>query len=258
MKVTLIGYTVSNTVKMETETDGKWVPEGDGDAADLIEFAGRQCYESWNRPNPATATTVGYINNLAHQKHFSVLEHGSLSFRVSGVSRSLTHELVRHRHFSFSQVSQRYVNPVDNQYTGPMDFAMPPLFAADQLAENILVRTWMDAVTGYRALLVRAEELCEEMGVTGHRAKKMAREAARAALPNMTPTALVVTANHHAWFDFFAKRGTIDADQDIRAMAVEILRQCKIAEPNIYELWHITRHTIGKFETEVIVYHGAG
>jgi thymidylate synthase (FAD) len=253
MRVTLVGYTVSHTVNMETETEGKWVPEGDGDAADLIEFAGRQCYESWNRPNPDTATNVGYIRNLMTQNHLSVLEHGSLSFRVSDASRSLTHELVRHRHFSFSQVSQRYVNPVDNAYTSPLDYITPPLFAGDQVAESILTRTWMDAVTGYRALLVRAEQRCEEEGIVGHRAKKMAREAARAALPNMTPTSIVVTANHHAWLDFFGKRGTVDADAEIRALAVEMFRQCKRAEPNIYDRWTVEVVQIGRMNTEVIV-----
>jgi thymidylate synthase (FAD) len=253
MRVTLVGYTQAHWGNMEDETNGQWKAEGDGDAADLIEFAGRQCYESWNRPNSATATNVGYIGNLTDQKHLSVLEHGSLSFRVSGVSRSLTHELVRHRHFSFSQVSQRYVNPVD-QHPDALGFVTPPLFAGDEKAADMLTRAWMDAVTTYRWLLVHAEVRCAELGITNREARKMAREAARAVLPNMTPTAIVVTANHHAWFDFFGKRGTVHADQEIRALAVEIVRQCKTAEPHIYHRWDVEVVQIGQMNTEVITY----
>jgi thymidylate synthase (FAD) len=251
MRVTLVGYTVSNTINMETETDGRWVPEGDGDAADLVEFAGRQCYESWNRPNPDTATNVGYIRNLLNQQHLSVLEHGCLSFRVSDVSRALTHELVRHRHFSFSQVSQRYVNPVDSGT--PSGFVVPPLFQGDTEAQKRLNYVWVQCASQYRALVAIAEEQLEAEGVTGHQARKMAREAARAVLPNMTPTALVVTANHHAWLDFFGKRGTIHADQEIRALAVELFRQAKRAEPNVYDRWTVEVVQIGRMNTEVIV-----
>jgi thymidylate synthase (FAD) len=254
MKITLVGYTISHTSNMIEDTNERWVPDNDGDAGDLAEFAGRQCYESWDRPNPFTATNLGYLQNIVRQKHLSVLEHGSVSFRVSGVSRSLTHELVRHRHFSFSQVSQRYVNPVDSKRAD--DPVVPPLFQYDEASQHIIWNTWIETVRAYRALLVRATDECTRLGITGHQAKKMAREAARAVLPNMTPTALVVTANHHAWFDFLGKRGSIHADQEIRMMAVEMLRQLKRIEPRIYDVWTIEAVTINSFTTEVIEFHG--
>lgn len=80
------------------------------DADDLAEQAGRLCYLSWNRPNPATATNKGYLANIIAQGHFSVLEHASATFYIDGVTRNFTHELIRHRHLSFSEVSQRYVD----------------------------------------------------------------------------------------------------------------------------------------------------
>ena len=77
---------------------------------ELIEFAGRLCYESFDLPNPDTATNEGYVRNIISLGHESVLEHVSVTFYVEGVSRNLTHELIRHRHLSFSELSQRFVN----------------------------------------------------------------------------------------------------------------------------------------------------
>src|SRR5678815_3508448 len=77
---------------------------------ELGEAAGRLCYLSNGRPNPDTATNEGYLANIIAQRHFSVLEHASASFYIDGVSRNFSHELIRHRHLSFSEVSQRYVD----------------------------------------------------------------------------------------------------------------------------------------------------
>jgi thymidylate synthase (FAD) len=85
-----------------------WSTDADGGQA-LAEFAGRACYQSWAKPNPATATNAGYLRHILEVGHLSVLEHGTVSFYLTGISRSLTHELIRHRHFSYSQLSQRYV-----------------------------------------------------------------------------------------------------------------------------------------------------
>jgi thymidylate synthase (FAD) len=88
--------------------DVPWSTDADGGEA-LAEFAGRACYQSWKKPNPATATNAGYLRHILEVGHLSVLEHGTVTFYLTGVSRSFTHELVRHRHFSYSQLSQRYV-----------------------------------------------------------------------------------------------------------------------------------------------------
>jgi thymidylate synthase (FAD) len=88
--------------------DVPWETDADGGQA-LAEFAGRACYQSWDKPNPATATNRGYLRHILEVGHLSVLEHGTVSMYLTGVSRSMTHELVRHRHFSYSQLSQRYV-----------------------------------------------------------------------------------------------------------------------------------------------------
>src|SRR5262245_62842939 len=88
--------------------DVDWSTDADGGEA-LAEFAGRACYQSWSKPNPATATNATYLAHILEVGHLSVLEHGTATFYLTGVSRSLSHEFVRHRHFSYSQLSQRYV-----------------------------------------------------------------------------------------------------------------------------------------------------
>ena len=87
-----------------------WATDAVDDASALVEFAGRACYGSWSRPNPATRSNPAYIGHILNQEHFSVLEHAGFTVMLTGVSRSLTHELTRHRHLSHSQRSQRFVN----------------------------------------------------------------------------------------------------------------------------------------------------
>src|SRR5262245_57695928 len=95
-----------------------WTTDADGGEA-LAEFAGRACYQSWKKPNPATATNAGYLNHILEVGHLSVLEHGSVTFYITGISRSLTPELIRHRRFSYSQLSHRYVQVSDAGMVDP-------------------------------------------------------------------------------------------------------------------------------------------
>ena len=253
MKVHLIAYTVFDHHAMWESTDGAW-DDGDADpfvptgrSANLSEAAGRGCYESWKKPNPETASTEGYLDNIIKQRHFSVLEHGAASFRLTHVSRSLTHELIRHRHFSYSQLSQRFVvlKHEDNVLATLEDVVVPPLLRDDNDAADILLMIWDHAVIAYEDLLNRATILAEKKGLTGRHAKKAAREAARAVLPNMTPTSIIVTGNHRAWREFFEKRGTADADAEIRELAVELFRQLSQLEPEIYQDMRVTTHIDG-------------
>ena len=109
----------------EPPEDVPWTTDADGGEA-LAEFAGRACYQSWSKPNPRTATNAGYLRHILEVGHLSVLEHGSVTFYLTGVSRSLTHELIRHRHFSYSQLSQRYVPERDAAMVEPDVIAADP------------------------------------------------------------------------------------------------------------------------------------
>src|SRR3989440_8584647 len=112
--------------------DVPWTTDAEGGEA-LAEFAGRACYQSWKKPNPATATNAGYLRHILEVGHLSVLEHGTVTFYITGISRSLTHELIRHRHFSFSQLSQRYVPERDAAMVEPDVIAADP-----ELHEKVL------------------------------------------------------------------------------------------------------------------------
>src|SRR5919202_1745131 len=105
--------------------DVPWSTDADGGQA-LAEFAGRACYQSWSKPNPSTATNAGYLRHILDVGHLSVLEHGVVTFYITGISRSLTHELIRHRHFSYSQLSQRYVPERDAKMVEPDVIAADP------------------------------------------------------------------------------------------------------------------------------------
>jgi thymidylate synthase (FAD) len=220
-KVQLIGKT-----EFFPPGDVEWSTDTDGGQA-LAEFAGRACYQSWRKPNPATATNAGYLRHILDVGHLSVLEHGSVTFYITGISRSLTHELIRHRHFSYSQLSQRYVPERDAAMVEPDVIADDPELHAKFLEAA-------DAsVAAYNALLEALQEkFADEPKATLRR--KQARQAARAVLPNATETRIVVTGNYRAWRHFVAMRASEHADVEIRALAVECLRQLQKAAPNVF------------------------
>lgn len=220
------------------QPDVPWKPDTDGGQA-LAEMAGRACYQSWSKPNPATATNAGYINHILEVGHLSVLEHGSVSFYITGISRSLTHELVRHRHFSYSQLSQRYV--------AGASFVMPPAIADTVGDENVgenepIYRIFEDAMTDaerhYNRLLAALDEEFSTLPA-GTGKKKQARQAARSVLPNATETKIVVTGNYRAFRHFIALRATEHADVEIRALAIECLRQLWEIAPSVFRDFNV-------------------
>ncbi len=206
--------------------DVPWTTDAGGGEG-LAEFAGRACYQSWKKPNPATATNAGYLRHILEVGHLSVLEHGSVSFYITGISRSLTHELIRHRHFSYSQLSQRYF-PEKNAA-----MVEPDVIAADPELHAKFQEITEASVAAYTELLAGLEKrFAEEPNATLRR--KQARQAARAVLPNATETRIVVTGNYRAWRHFIAMRASEHADVEIRALAVECLRQLHKAAPNVF------------------------
>lgn len=195
-------------------------------ASQLAEAAGRICYRSWRKPNPETATNKGYLANLIEHKHFSVLEHGSVTFVFEGVSRALTHELVRHRHFSFSQVSGRYVDQVNDEVFIP-DAVKELMQDPNSVVTDLVQEAIQEARYVYQTLL-------NKLKAEGH-TKKHAQQAARFILPTNLTTDIVVTGNHRSWREFIDKRYSEFADPEIRELAGRVLVQLKNLEPNIYQ-----------------------
>lgn len=208
-----------------------WSTDADGGQA-LAEFAGRACYQSWTKPNPATATNAGYLQHILQVGHLSVLEHGSVSFYLTGLSRSLTHELIRHRHFSYSQLSQRYV-PERNA-----SMVEPDVVSADPELHALFQEAADSALKAYTELLAGLEKRFADVPNATLR-RKQARQAARAILPNATETRIVVTGNYRAWRHFIAMRASEHADVEIRALAVECLRRLHHEVPNVFNDFEI-------------------
>jgi thymidylate synthase (FAD) len=212
-RVTVIGrpqFTEPDHLQVE------WLGEPATDGERLIEYAGRICYMSQH--NPAHRSTEEYITNILSQRHGSVLEHATYSVLLEGVSRSLTHELIRHRvGVAISQLSQRFV-------LGELGMVVPP--AVIELGTEFVGR-WQ-----YRAQIVAdvyANQLADlkEGGLTG----KKLKEAARCHLPNEAETKLVFTANIRAWRHMIEARCAEGADAEIRRLFTKVLQVLRTEAP---------------------------
>lgn len=223
---------IANTILFSSPGGYKWnnhntdteVLEMPENADELAEIAGRLCYESWERPNPKTATNQGYLANIIAQRHFSVLEHASATFFISGVSRSLLAELSRHRHLSYSVVSQRYV---DHGQASDKTFVLPPVAEGNHWFLADLASHMQKSQELY-------DEYVEELVKQG-KTRKEARGAARAFLPEATETAMVVTGNMRTWREVIEKRNSTAADAEIRELAQMLLAELKELAPNTFQ-----------------------
>jgi thymidylate synthase (FAD) len=192
----------------------------------LCEAAGRVCYMSFAKPRPGgNATYLGHIKEVGHG---SVLEHAVWNLLFTGVSRSLTHELIRHRAgMGYSQLSQRYVDESIAEYVEPAVIA----------ADTELHRLWLESVAqSHRAYLALAEKLQEKfVGEPDKTARrKAARQAARSVLPNATETKIFVTANARALRNFLEQRGSRHAEPEIRLLAIKLLDVLIKESPNLF------------------------
>lgn len=204
----------------ETDTD---VP-----AEIIAEAAGRTCYMSFGRGRKSNAE---YIERIISSHHGSVLEHAIWNFMITGVSRSLTHELIRHRvGVSYSQLSQRYVDESEARYV------LPPLYRENKE----LASRWLDAIEAAHQAYIDlvgatdpyVAELNPDLSPTDRR--KIVRQSARSVLPNACETKIFISANARALRHFFEMRGSIRADSEIRELAIAIFRLMKEEAPNIF------------------------
>ena len=155
----------------------------------------------------------GVLSTIMESGHFSTLEHASYTFAVDGVSRALTHQLVRHRIASFNQQSQRYV-----KYTGGLSVVKPETVAANPETERVFDEAIDAALSAYAKLL--------DAGVPA--------EDARYLLPNAAETKIVITMNARELLHFFGLRCCNRAQWEIRAMADRMLELAKPTAPYIF------------------------
>jgi thymidylate synthase (FAD) len=218
--------------QFEPPADLGWKSDADGGQA-LAEFAGRACYQAWDKPNPATATNSGYLRHILEVGHLAVLEHASVSMYVTGVSRSLAQELTRHRHFSFSQLSQRYVAP------GAATFVEPAVIADDPDLHEQFVAAADAALAAHRGLLEGLEQTFAGVPNATLR-RKQALQAANSVLPTATETRLVVTGNLRAWRHFVAMRASEQADVELRRLALACLRELQRVAGHVFQDFRIS------------------
>src|SRR5436190_22935142 len=216
-----------------------WQTHTEVGAEALAEMAGRVCYMSYGK---GRKTNREFLEHLVQVGHGSVLEHAVWSFLVTAVSRSFTHELIRHRHFSYSQLSQRYVDESDSE------FVEPDAIAADPELHQV----WCEAVNAARAAYDRLVA-----GLERHYAsepdktlrRKLARQAARSVLPNATETRIFITGNARALRHFIEMRGSEHAEVEIRKVAVEVLRLLQVESPSMFGDYTLAPLPDGTFAT---------
>src|SRR3990172_114503 len=209
-----------------------WETDTEVGGEQLVEAGGRVCYLSFGK---GRKTNREYIGNLIAMKHGSVLEHATWDFIIAGVSRSFSHELVRHRAgWGYSQLSQRYVDE------SMANFIEPDVIAGDERLHAV----WLRAVqTSHQAYLDLVEGLMAKMTEVGNKTerRKRVREAARSVLPNATETLIFCSANARALRHFIELRGSEGADVEIRKVALQMLRLMQREAPTLFGDYEIVR-----------------
>ena len=180
---------------------------GDGTPEELLEHASRICYHSERRGEPGK-----FIQARVREGHESIIEHASASFKISGISRACSHQLVRHRLASYSQESQRYV-----EMTNPA-WALPP----DILENEEALAIWED----FAGDVTEAYEALRELGIR--------KEDARFVLPNAAATQIIVTMNFRELLHFFRIRISRAAQWEIRDVGVRMLELVYEQAPSVF------------------------
>jgi thymidylate synthase (FAD) len=247
-RVYLVGRTQidQTAVQQFLQDEGvEWTTDGDTGPELLCELAGRVCYMSFGAKQGRRSNRE-YLANIVTQEHGSVLEHVVWNFIITGVSRSFTHELVRHRvGTGFSQLSQRYVDGSET------DVVVPPMLLEAQAANPErgarIMDLWKDltgqTVAAYKEisdlLADHLKETYPDMKPRDRRIK--GREAARSVLPNAVESKIFFSANARALRHIIEYRGDSFAEAEIRRLAVMLLRIMQKEAPVLFGDYTVVR-----------------
>jgi thymidylate synthase (FAD) len=230
--VVVIGRTSFDPAGLQPYLDAIGAAAWDSDSPKggevVVEVAGRVCYRSFANPRPGG--NAAYLAHILESGHGSVLEHASWTLLLTGISRNLTHEFVRHRAgFAYSMRSQRYCDDSD------VGFVVPPAYLSDALDRAV----WQDSCG---AAVAHYEDLIRRSGTPANTsARKRAREAARSVLPGCTATELVVTGNGRSWRTLLEQRGSLHAEAEFQRLSLAILATLKTEAPNIFADYEVDR-----------------
>ncbi len=199
----------------------------------LIAKAAKLCYSpvGIEQMNEAmdSESTLKFIDMLMSMGHESPVEHVAFTFAVEGVSRSLTHQLVRHRIASYSQQSQRYVKLEQFEYI------LPPEIEKDSRAEEVYRAAMESSQKAYNELADLLKERYVAEGMKPGAAEKKAIEDARYVFPNACETKIIVTMNVRSLLNFFHHRCCNRAQWEIRELAFQMLKLVKEVSPAIFK-----------------------
>jgi len=219
------------------------------DGAQLCKVAGQVCYMSFGPKRTLNAQAKRYFDNIKSSGHGSVLEHANFGLLLYGISRSVTHELVRHRHLSFSQVSQRYVAG------RVLRFVERPEYQADTQLHTQFIERIERAAKEYATLTQRLLEM-QQSGVSILSAqertdlRKKVQQCARSVLPNETEAPIVVTANARAWRHFIEMRASTHAEIEIRELALRVFLCLLKADPVLFDDYTLERLSDGTYRVK--------
>ncbi|SEF96007.1 thymidylate synthase (FAD) [Caloramator fervidus] len=211
------------------------------DPEKLVASAAKLCYSrvgiSEIQKNLDKENVERFLNMLLDLGHESPIEHISFTFAIEGVSRSLTHQLVRHRIASYSQQSQRYVK------LDQFDYIIPPSIEEDEKAREIFIKAMEEDQRNYNMLVeILTKKNFERLILEGKEekearklAEKMAIEDARYVFPNACETKIVVTMNARSLLNFFKHRCCNRAQWEIHNLADEMLKLVKKIAPTIFK-----------------------
>lgn len=199
----------------------------------VIAIAAKLCYSDSNIENIMEGLTEEniskFIDTLMSLGHQSPLEHVNFTFGIEGVSRTLTHQLVRHRLASYSQQSQRYVNLNKSfEYVAPIEILnnYSALGQFELAMEN--------AFNSYVNITAILKEEYVNKGMSLKNAEKKAIENARAVLPNACETKIICTMNARELLHFFNERGCHRAQDEINELAWAMIRICRDTAPQLF------------------------
>lgn len=207
----------------------------------VISAAAKLCYSKSGIDNILSELTEDkvdkFLNLLMDMGHASPIEHVSFSFGIEGVSRSLTHQLVRHRVASYSQKSQRYV------MEGQFGYIVPPEIEKNKKALEIFIQAMEDDQRVYDQLVevLMEEHLAKNMERYHNQkkaramAEKSAIEDARYVLPNACETKIIATMNARELIHFFHHRCCNRAQWEIRELATQMLLQAREVAPTLFK-----------------------
>ena len=232
---TKVNHAAIDHALLHLGVDG-WASDGDTDADVLTEFAGKSCYMSFDKKLNQNLTKIGartnfdYIQHgIIENKHGSVLEHSSVTFFLTNVSRVVTHELVRHRAgTAFSQTSGRYVR------TNSVDMYMPEELTAYPEAVAVFNNA-VDQMEDNMAALARITGITT---MTNFDTKKRLTSAFRRLIGNGQANHIVMTGNHRAWRHIIEMRTSVHAEEEIRVIIGDVAKQLKERFPTIYADMH--------------------